>query len=262
MSMIESIESDANHREVFARRDDSYSDDKAIDRQSPAAIRGLKKRARRLAISPFSAALWRLAAGGTEPGHPSGILRAWPRWENFAHRIWPPNTIPGAPHGLLKMRLTQYRHEPLTLSDGTEIDRGRLIAEIHCNNRAILELVKSGGISPFRACREDLRSLAMWAAQNEVGRQVAAFFGTTILAPGAARLGFSVRPRPRNFRTRMDRMFMTGLLLLYTVEGLKRLDFGTTLRLYPQEVWMSRAQLLGRYGDTESWPPLEVRDSA
>ena len=192
--------------------------------------------------------LWKVMAHGTEPGNPRGLLLAWPRWEHFAHSMWPTAAIPGAPYDLLRVRLVPYEGESLALPDATEIRPGTIVGELHCNNQAILQLVSRGEVNPYRAAREDLRCLARWIAQPGFDINVRAFRGITLLANAAARLGFSVRPRPVTLRRRLDRMFMTGLLMLYTVDGLTRIDKGSTVRSYPQEVWMSRRELLRRYG--------------
>ncbi len=75
------------------------------------------------------------------------------------------------------------------------------------------------------------------------------FFGITLIANAAVRIGFSARERSMNLRLRLARIFMTGLLLLYTVDGLTRIDKGTTSHSYTREVWLSRRELLRRYGN-------------
>ena len=65
---------------------------------------------------------------------------------------------------------------------------------------------------------------------------VAAFRGVTLLGPGARRLGFTVCERPLTIRRRFERIFFAGLLLLYSGDGLKRIEYGSTLSSYPGEV--------------------------
>jgi hypothetical protein len=203
---------------------------------------------RRVARARGTGLLWKVIAHGTEPGNPHGLLLAWPRWEHFAHSMWPTRQIPGTHHDILRVRFVPYRGESLALPDATEIRPGMIVGELHCNNQAILDLVGRGRGNPYRAAREDLRCLARWIARPGFDLNVQAFFGVTLIAKAAARLGFSVRARPPTLRRRLERMFMTGLLVLYTLDGLSRIERGTTVRSYPQEVWLSRRELLHRYG--------------
>jgi YkoP domain len=193
------------------------------------------------------ALMWRLVARGTHPGKPRGLLVVWPRWEHFVHHMWPIKRVPGAPHGLIQLRFGQYQGDEVRLPDDTVVRAGALIGELHCDNLAILNLVINKG-NPYRACREDLRHLAQWLEFVDPERRVEALYGVTMIAVAGARLGFFVRERPPSLKASLDRWFMSGLLLLYTVDGLSRLHRGSTLRTPPREVWMSRRELLHRYG--------------
>jgi hypothetical protein len=204
---------------------------------------------RRAGLSRASVSLFRIIACGTEPGRPRGAFLAWPGWEHIAHRLWPTVGIPNAPYGLLRMRLKAYKGQPLTLPGDTTIGRNALVGELHCNNPALLHQVLRHRVNPYRACREDLRCLAAWAGKDSLGIQVEAFFGRTMLAVGAARMGFAVRDVRKGPWLWLERFFMIGLLLLYTESGLGRLTRGTTVLSYPKEVWISRDQLMKRYGD-------------
>jgi hypothetical protein len=201
---------------------------------------------RRLTQSEEASIAWRIIAGGTKPGEAHGLLRAWPRWEQVARYLWPVYDIPRAPYGLLGLRITRYRGERVILSDSTTVSPGALLGELHCNNRAIFELVSQRG-NPFAACRADLQTLSDWTVQDRLGRQIEAFYAYTILTAAANRLGFTVRQKPVTLRRRLEKFFFKGLLLLYNQEGLARIQHGTTTETYPADVWLSRRELLRRY---------------
>ncbi len=206
----------------------------------PDLIRLLKR-------SEKATAAWRVIAGGTRPGEAHGLLKAWPAWERFARYLWPVCDIPGAPYGLLCLRITSYLGEPVVLPDTTTIRRGTIIGELHCNNRAVLALVKQRG-NAFAACRQDLKKLSDWIQQDPLARRIEALYACTILNRAADRLGFTVLPKPVTLRRRLEKFFFKGLLLLYSREGLTRIEHGRTTDAYPVDVWLSRGEFLRLYG--------------
>jgi hypothetical protein len=177
-------------------------------------------------------------------------LRVWPLWERLARRIWPTVPIPNAPHGVLDVYFGRYHGEPVVLPDGTPIRPGDRVIEIHTNNLLVLDAVRSSRWRILPAMAGDLRALAAWVTQPDFAPDVQAIYAVTVLGRGAAWLGFHLRDRPPGPRARLDRLFMAGLLAIYTSEGFERLSHGKTFGPYPQEIWMSRAELLRRYGET------------
>jgi hypothetical protein len=204
-------------------------------------------RTRPLTPAETASLAWRIIAGGSKPGEARGLLRAWPGWERLAKSMWPVIEIPDARYGILCLRATRYQGEQLLLPDDTKIGTGSLLGELHCNNAAILQLVRQRG-NPFAACRQDLHSLSNWLEQDPLGRQIEAFHASTILTTAASRLGFTVREKPITLRRRLERFYFKGLLLLYNQEGLARILHGNTSRSYPGDIWISRRELICRYG--------------
>jgi hypothetical protein len=134
----------------------------------------------------------------------------------------------------------------MVLPDATRLVAGAILGELHCNNREILELVRCGR-NPFAACRQDLKNLANWVARDPMANQIEAFYACTILAKAANRLGFTIQPKPATLRLRLQRFFFKGLLLLYSQEGLRRIQYGSTANTYPADAWLSQRELLRRY---------------
>lgn len=212
-----------------------------------ARMRSDARLARRAGVSRTARIMWRLVAHGVDPGKPRGLLVAWLRWEQFAHYLWPLTEVPQSPNRTFGMRILPYRGEPLMLADGTRVEPGAPICELHCNNAVVLAITQAGKINPYRAARDDLASLARWVAQASEAREVRAIYGFTLLGPAAARLGFSVKRGESSIKQHFVRLFMTGLLVIYSREGLSRIWRGSTAGSYPCEVWMSRRELIARY---------------
>lgn len=186
-------------------------------------------------------------------GRARGILRIWPLWERLSRRLWPTVEIPESPHGLVAIHFGPYKGKAILLPDGTEICSGDKVAEIHFNNRIQIEaLGQARGAEKWRIVtilRQELTALAAWTKQTDFPHDVKAIYAVSILSRGAVRLGFTIRSRPPGFRSRMDSLFLSGLLILYGSEGLDRANLGQSMGGRPTEVWMSRDELMRRYGE-------------
>lgn len=191
---------------------------------------------------------WRLCAG-SRAGSARGPLRVWPLWERLARRIWLTSPIPGAPYDIFALHLTRYRGASFSLPDGTIIRDGDRVAELHLNGEIVSRVAAPHALHVLPAARDDLRALAAYATRTSDIADVKAFYAVTLLAAGARRLGFTRRTRPVNLGARLDRFFLTGLLALYSPDGLARLTRGKTYGAYPEEVWISRSELIRRYSE-------------
>jgi hypothetical protein len=181
-------------------------------------------------------------AGG---GRACGVLSVWLGWEKLTTWWW--RLRPVRAGGLFLYRLTRHGGAPISLSDGTIVQPGDLVLDLHFDNRSLLRLVGTGDGLPWglmHVARQDLLALAEAAAREELPG-IRAIHGVTLFAPAGRRLGFEVRPLPRTLYWALVRFFMLGLLAVYHPAGRRRLN-RRAARLWPGEVWMSRSALVAR----------------
>lgn len=193
--------------------------------------------------------LWRLAFQ-TRAGRARGFMHFWPFWERFTMYIWRLKPVPHAPNHIIEVRFTRYKGPSIDLPGGVHVQSGDRIAEIHFHNQTLLEgATRAGPWGLLRMMAEDFRALAAWTKEPNFPSDIQAIYGLTLLSRAAPRLGFTLRERPITLLAWFDRIFMTGLMVLYHQQGLGRLLQGTTYGTYPQEAWMSRSELIRRYGE-------------
>jgi peptidoglycan-N-acetylglucosamine deacetylase len=189
--------------------------------------------------------LVRLAAGSAG-GRARGLMRVWRLWERFASWRWPADPLPGSPYAALRIRRIRYEGRPITLPDSTEIRAGDLIGELHLNNDVLAEIAKVGKWSVMSAVKAELGAAARWASEGD-GREVKALFGETIVARTAVWMGFTLIPGRPTVIGRLKRLYLSGLLQIYNPLGSVRLERGSRGVRVPDELWMSREELLSRY---------------
>lgn len=193
---------------------------------------------------------WTVGASGS--GHPRRLLRFWPFWEAVSRRVWPVCELPTGTDSMIALHFTRHHGKPVRLNDGTAVHSGDGLAEIHFNNHLLAETMTEGtefaawsGMTMFR---RDLQTIAQWMQQPDFPHRVRAVYGISLFAPACARFGMTVRSRPRGIHAWFDRLFLHGLLILYSSGGAGRLSYGSSRGMYPAEVWLSSQELIRRFG--------------
>ncbi len=191
-------------------------------------------------------AVWNLAFS-SHSGKARGFLLFWPVWERIMIFFTHPQEIPGASANIIHIAKFRYNGKPFHLS-GALIQHGDLICELHLNNKLLAEVYAES--SPFEiiaAIRQDLTALAQYMEADETGKRYKAIFGITLLSRAAKRIGFTVRDRPVNAYTQMEKFFLSGLLTLYSSDGVNRLTKGHMQTVRQQEIWMTKEVLLEHF---------------
>jgi hypothetical protein len=148
---------------------------------------------------------------------------------------------------ICRLGLIRHRGRRVVLEDGTTIDPGDLVAELHIDNElaAALHSEGRGGLRFRRETFRMLPALAHDLASQPGYQSVKAVCGASLFWEGATRLGFENRPFPaftKWWLTWWERFLMAR----YHPAGRRRLVQGDRTQL--RQVWMSRRAFLERYG--------------
>lgn len=152
----------------------------------------------------------------------------------------------GAGGYIVRFNTARYRGPRLVLKDGTVVNPGDLIGELHMDNHVAAGLHR-GGRSGFRFRRELFRmlpALGLDLRTRPEYREIVAVGGATLfwrIPALAAKMGFECRPLPP-FTQWWLGTWERILLVAYHPEGQRRLAKGRRMEL--QHVWFSRRTLL------------------
>lgn len=180
-----------------------------------------------------------------------GILRpALDAYEVTYACYWRPGLVGPA----LRVDLRRYVGPSLSFPDGTVVEPGDLIGEMHLQNESLEELHAecsrdldgSAAVAlRFRAMIvRSLEALAREVAQGRAFDGVKAFHGETIYFRGAERLGFVVRESTR-YRLGPTNLFLHLLRCRFIPAGLDGLP---AVLVRPRHLWLTRRELCRRYG--------------
>ena len=157
----------------------------------------------------------------------------------------------------MAIEVRHYKKNTLTLADGSEIKAGDTILELHLNNkwfkeRRNLNLTASQLVQQMLA--SFAKDLSILTRQIDCGifGDVAALHGCTHLGRGARRLGFQVEELPDTKWKKWAQFYLAGLVQVY--DPRRNEDFRSNRPIELKEVWLSKPELLRRYGSKNFTP--------
>ncbi|MFC1956461.1 hypothetical protein ACFLWZ_08130 [Chloroflexota bacterium] len=155
----------------------------------------------------------------------------------------------------INVRLRRRRGEPVKLDDGSVVNPGDPLIEIHLNNdwflrkKDMMHLPGNIGWEFLSAFSEDLKYLAKQVSDGTFASEIKAVHGRTLLRQnhGSQRLGFTVMDLPDSPWGRLSQFYLAGLRQAYYPERARR-PVAKVKPLVRKEIWMSGKKLLQRYG--------------
>ncbi len=150
------------------------------------------------------------------------IISLWLLWERAFHFLFRLKVVGSDEPPAFHYRVTKYGGESVSFEDGSKVEKGDRIAELHFDNRMLSSLAatsKSPLATGIRILREVERALPRLAKQlkadpDAVG--VKAVYGVTMIHRGADRLGFHVYKLKEGWFARSTRVYLRVLLKVLT----------------------------------------------
>lgn len=176
-------------------------------------------------------------------------------WEKIFERIANIKLVENSPYGLLRMTVHPYKGQSITLSDGTRLNKGDYVIELHISNLTLAK-GKVGGVEVANNIRllplfrEEIHNLAQLASHGKLDARAKAIWGITMMGPGLKRLGFQLEPMDNSFHSRLLVMWMNFLKWVFYPSQSKTPPKGKS-RQNGHQYFMSIEQLMKRYGTTD-----------
>lgn len=157
--------------------------------------------------------------------------------------------------GIVVVEVRRNNGHTVTLTDGSEIKAGDTILEIHINNNWFKQRHKLNMTTAHMARQmlvsftHDLGILAK-ELDDGVFSNCTALHGCTHVGIAARRLGFQVEKLPNSLWKRFARFYISGLVQVYGPRRSQASRSDGPVEL--EEVWLSKRELLRRYGSTST----------
>ncbi|WP_028540359.1 YkoP family protein [Paenibacillus sp. J14] len=184
------------------------------------------------------------------------VQKVWMGWERVFELFSRLRSKYAGEFGICKMFVTQYRGKSMQCEDGTWIQDGDWIGELHLDNRQILAMLQSNeanrvALKIARLTRKAMTQICAEMQSNPQLSQVKALQGITLLHRGITHgLGFETHHVEQGaFRT-LTTTYLRLLLTVFHPSHRKRIT-GHADKLIPVKLVMSRASLFRQFGPLE-----------
>ncbi|MEG6616410.1 polysaccharide deacetylase family protein [Peptococcaceae bacterium 1198_IL3148] len=176
----------------------------------------------------------------------------WELWERCFAWLAGVKPINGAVDATFKLAVRKHHGQPITLPDGTMLNPGDLMGELHFDNNLLLKLTSQSphleqvGIKLLRHVKDSLPLVAEALTTDPRYRNIKAVAGITMINRGARFFGFGTYDiYPKIFRLATT-WYQRWLLVVFHPQGVSHL-LKHRSKMVPKMIAISKAELLRRY---------------
>jgi peptidoglycan-N-acetylglucosamine deacetylase len=185
---------------------------------------------------------------------PDELPLFWRLLEGTFQRVYRTETLEGDPRALLAYNSVTHRGSDVPLACGTVVHAGDRVLELHFRRQALLPLMRDGdarrmGLSLIKLGDRDIPRLALALERDPRLGDVKAIHALTLFHRGIARYGFEVMPVRNPLEERWFTAWHRLLMARDHARGARHVRENQE-RLVTRHVWLSREELIRRYGET------------
>ena len=117
-------------------------------------------------------------------------------WEKIFERLENIKVVENSPYGLLRMAVHPYKGQPTILADGTKLNTGDYVIELHISHLTLAKgkvghVEVANDIRLLPLFREEMYNLARLASRGKLDPRAKVIWGITMMGPGLKGWDFS-----------------------------------------------------------------------
>jgi peptidoglycan/xylan/chitin deacetylase (PgdA/CDA1 family) len=179
------------------------------------------------------------------------VVKLWLLWEVAFHFIFKLKTVtPADP--FLHYRLRPYKGQTTILDNGSTLEKGASIIELHFDNRKLFTIGVNSrstvhlAIQMIRSMERELPTLAYQLMEKPELRNAKALYGVSMINRGPEKFGFSIRDLPNGWFAKSTNVYLKILMSVIHPSGQNRLKESPS-KLVPKMIIMPMEYLFEHF---------------
>ncbi|MDR0266829.1 polysaccharide deacetylase family protein [Paenibacillus sp.] len=184
------------------------------------------------------------------------VVKLWLLWESVFRKMFRIKTVnPLDP--MLHYRVRKYSGQSIELENGTMLQKGDKIVELHLDNEKLFRFgIRSRStvhlaIQMIRSMEKEFPTLAQQIIENPAARDAKALYGVTMVNRGPEKFGFQIIDLKEGLFLTSSRIYLKFLLSVIHPSGQSRLK-DHAQQLVPKMILMPMGYFIERYAESGS----------
>lgn len=192
------------------------------------------------------------------------VVKLWLMWEVVFHFMFQLKTV-SPENPFLHYRLRSYKGKSVILDNGSTLEKGDPIIELHFDNQKLFNYGVNSrstvhlAIQMIRSMEKELPTLAHQLMEDDRLKQAKALYGVSMINRGPEKFGFSIRDLPAGWFAKSTQGYLKVLMSIIHPAGQERLKESSN-KLVPKMIIMPIDYLYEHYAVSGSHRNSKPKD--